>query len=364
APTRPPPLPLVLAPIQEYIHRDFDPHALFADLQEVAQGQYGSVYAASVQDPLQNHNRNNNPDTDALDTGADADAALVAVKLVRVPPCGTPKIGQLRRELALMAQVRHRHILGADGLFFAADADAERGNGADGTDGGEEEGKGDGEGAGTLWIRMELMERSLADVLVLSAEGLALEEGAIARFAADASALLALAYLAGLGIAHRDVRSDNLLIGSDGVLKLADFSNGIRVAPHDALCFEIVGVHHWQAPEMRRGHYDASKVDIWSLGATVWECAEGAPPFADVEDTSALGDRWPPLARATALSDAFHEFLRLCSEPPASRPAASQLLRDPFIQQACPRKYILEVLRMCRAIEEGVQQQPDDDGDN
>jgi hypothetical protein len=59
----------------------------------------------------------------------------------------------------------------------------------------------------------------------------------------------------------------------------------------------------------------------------VWECAEGAPPFADVEDTSALGDRWPPLSRAAALSDAFHEFLCLCSEPPVSRPAASQLLQ-------------------------------------
>jgi Protein kinase domain len=214
-----PPLPLVLAPLQEYIHLAFDPRSVFADLQEVAQGQYGSVYAASVR-----------PDPDA-DTAPDPDAPLIAVKQVRIPSHGTPKIGQLRRELALMAHVRHRHILAAEGLFFSRDADG----GAEGAE--------DGAAAGTLWIRMELMERSLADVLVLRAEGLALEEGAIARFAADVSvpavfsccfaaglmffffvlqALLALAYLAELGIAHRDVRSDNLLIGNDGVLKLGE----------------------------------------------------------------------------------------------------------------------------------------------
>lgn len=138
-------LPLVLTPLQEYIYLDFDPVEMFTDLQEVAQGQYGSVYAARVSSGVLGR-----PDS------------VVAVKKVSIPLDGTPKIGQLQHELDLMSQVRHKHILGADGLFFDV-------------------------GEGMLWIRMELMERSLADVVVLSDEGLQLEEPVIARFASDVS---------------------------------------------------------------------------------------------------------------------------------------------------------------------------------
>ncbi|KAF8578876.1 kinase-like protein [Ramaria rubella] len=310
-------LPPVLAPLAEYIYLDFDPREMFTASQEVAQGQYGSVYAAHV-----NAGVVNDPDS------------VVAVKQVPIPAGGSPKIGQLLHELSLMSQVRHKHILTTDGLFF------------------------DGVGE-MLWIRMELMERSLADVLVLNEDGFQLEERVMARFASDV--LLALVYLGDLDIAHRDVRSDNLLINCDGVLKLADFSNAVRVTQEGPMCADIVGVHHWQAPEMRSGPYNASKVDVWSLGATIWETAEGVPPFVDIEDPSALSDRWPPLSEAEEFTDIFHDFLRLCSEPPESRPPASQLLHNPFIQLACPRDDILQVLSLCRTIEEQIQQRENGD---
>ncbi|KAF8515681.1 kinase-like protein [Hysterangium stoloniferum] len=305
-------LPLVLQPLEQYIHLGYDPLDMFTDLLEVAQGQYGSVYEAHV-----------------ISVDGGRSDAVVAVKKVPIPVNGCPKIGQLNRELSLMFKIRHKHVLASDGLFYDF-------------------------AESMLWIRMELMTRSLADVLVLAEEGLELDESIIARFASDA--LLALSYLCDNGIAHRDVRSDNLLINSDGVLKLADFSNAVRASKQDPLRHDIVGVHHWQAPEVRTGCYDASKVDVWSLGATVWECAEYVPPFADIEDMSALTNRWPPLSRAEEYSDDLHEFLRLCSESAPERPSANQLLHNPFIDKSCPRSHIVEVLNFCRTLEEGMQE--------
>jgi serine/threonine-protein kinase CLA4 len=61
---------------------------------------------------------------------------------------------------------------------------------------------------------------------------------------------------------------------------------------------------------------------VWSLGATVWEMAETEPPFANMQQ---VDDRWPPLSQPTLYSPAFRDFLRQCSEPPATRPSASEL---------------------------------------
>ncbi|KIJ24160.1 hypothetical protein M422DRAFT_137603, partial [Sphaerobolus stellatus SS14] len=304
-------LPLVLLPLKDYIYLSYNPLDTFTDLIQVAEGQYGSVYSARMASQI------------------DTDSDLIAVKKVPIPVNGTPKIAQLKHELNIMSKVRHIHILANDGLFFDYAESA-------------------------LWVRMELMDRSLADVLALGDEDLVIEEPVMARLASDI--LLALVFLNENGIAHRDVRSDNLLINADGVLKLADFSNAVRFSSRDPTVYGIVGIHHWQAPEVRKGHYDASKVDVWSLGATIWECAEMIPPFTDIDDPAALGVRWPPLTRRDQLSHDFHDFLRLCSEPSSQRPLPSKLVRTPFIQRACPREDILDFLNLCRSIEEGLQQ--------
>ena len=72
--------------------------------------------------------------------------------------------------------------------------------------------------------------------------------------------------------------------------------------------------------------YNALKVDVWSVGATVWETAQAEPPFADVQDPRLIGDRWPPLHKPEIYSRYFHEFLRLCSQPSSCRPDPSELL--------------------------------------
>lgn len=63
--------------------------------------------------------------------------------------------------------------------------------------------------------------------------------------------LQALDYLQEHSIAHRDLRSENVLLNRDGVLKLTGFSDAIRVTPETPLATDVVGVVYWQAPEVR-----------------------------------------------------------------------------------------------------------------
>jgi len=201
---------------------------------------------------------------------------------------------------------------------------------------------------------MELMERSLADVVALVSDGLMLQERMMGRFASDI--LLALQYLHSQHIAHRDVRSDNLLLNNQGILKLGDFSNAVQISSDDETRAEIVGVPYWQAPEIRAGSYFPLKVDVWSLGATVWEMAQAEPPFASNQK---LADRWPPISQPDLYSPSFHDFLRLCSEPALNRPDPSDLIKKSFIQNACGRPVLIQLLSQCMAIESALQEADD-----
>ncbi|EKM52688.1 uncharacterized protein PHACADRAFT_100565 [Phanerochaete carnosa HHB-10118-sp] len=297
----------VIAPLKSFIDAKSDPRDLFTDLQEVAEGESGSVYAARVVAPGPN------------------DPTYVAIKQVVLAPEGSQKLEDLCRELTLMNKVRHPNILAMETLYVDVIEDA-------------------------LWIHMELMDRSLADILTLAEHGIVLSEVHIAQFAADA--LAALVFLNKHGIAHRDVRSDNLLVNAQGVVKLTDFTSAVRVSKAAPVRFDQAGVIYWQAPEMRIGPYNALKVDVWSLGATVWELAQAEPPFSDATDASQLSDRWPSVDHPDNYSRSFHSFLKLCSGPVTSRPDPDVLLNAPLVQNADGRDAIVKLLAQCRAVEE------------
>ncbi|KAF9480273.1 hypothetical protein BDN70DRAFT_857053 [Pholiota conissans] len=321
-------LSAVVAPLEEFIDEAVDPRDHYLNMTEIAEGESGSVFAATL-----------NPSTAAklrlppLVKARDADeimagrSVMVAIKSVVIVPSGSPKLVDLQRELSLMRGLGHDNILGMDGVYVDLQEDS-------------------------LWVRMELMERSLADIIGLVGDGLQLQERTIARFASDV--LCALEFLQRHNIAHRDVRSDNLLLNKQGVLKLADFSNAVQVTAESPMRSDIVGVAYWQAPEVRRPPYDALTVDVWSLGATVWEMAQQDPPFVD---TQQLADRWPPLRQPELFSPAFHDFLRKCSEPASVRPSPSELLKSSLIvSKACGRQVIVLLLNQCLAMEKALQE--------
>lgn len=311
----------IISPLSEFMI-DVDPQEYFADLQEIAEGESGSVYAARLVCPVES-------------LSVAPGTTHVAVKSIAIHPAVSPKLQDLSHEMELMRGVHHEHVLRMDAFYVNLVDDS-------------------------VWIRMELMERSLADVVGLVGEGLSLQERMIARFASDV--LLALEYLQKHHIAHRDVRSDNLLLNASGIVKVADFSNAVRVTRNSPMCVGAVGVIYWQAPEMRVGAYNALKVDVWSLGATVWELAQTEPPFADVQDPRQIGVQWPPLRQPELYSRGFHEFLKLCSRPFASRPNANELVNTSFIRNACGRAVNVQLLSQCRAIEEHMLQKESESG--
>ncbi|KAE8609455.1 hypothetical protein XENTR_v10011812 [Xenopus tropicalis] len=91
---------------------------------------------------------------------------------------------------------------------------------------------------------------------------------------------------------HRDIKSPNIMLTKEGKVKLIDFGLCWDLDPQTGKCKESGGTAHWMAPEAirwkgRKVEYDA-KCDIWSLGITAIEMAEGATPYADQKYASDL----------------------------------------------------------------------------
>ncbi|CAG8603020.1 5613_t:CDS:2 [Acaulospora colombiana] len=143
--------------------------------------------------------------------------------------------------------------------------------------------------------------------------------------------LRGLEYTHGMGIIHRDIKAQNILVGDEGLVKIADFGSA---SLHSKASLKL-GTLYWMAPEVLRDKqvYDC-KVDIWSLGIMAVELFDGQPPWYPmgqrrvVELIRTVGT--PPLP--PCISDDFESFLRDCLKVnPRERPCASELLLHPFL---------------------------------
>ncbi|XWS58204.1 hypothetical protein CRYUN_Cryun08bG0014500 [Craigia yunnanensis] len=150
--------------------------------------------------------------------------------------------------------------------------------------------------------------------------------------------LLGLEYLHNNGIMHRDIKGANILVDNKGSIKLADFGASKQVVELATVsgAKSMKGTPYWMAPEviLQTGH--SFSADIWSVGCTVIEMATGKPPWSQqYQEVAALfyvgtTKSHPPIPEH--LSTEAKDFLLTClQKEPELRPAASELLKHPFV---------------------------------
>jgi p21-activated kinase 2 len=182
-----------------------------------------------------------------------------------------------------------------------------------------------------LWIVMELVEGGALTGVI---EDAIFTESQIARVCHDV--VSALAKMHERNIIHRDIKSDNVLIGSDGVVKLTDFGFAAVTEGRLGKRSTMVGTPYWMAPEVVTKQPYTSAVDIWSLGIMTLEMIDGEPPYMDQDPIKALyliatiGS--PEIKNPQELSPELRDFLNVCLKLKAEeRPAAVELLEHEFL---------------------------------
>ena len=135
-----------------------------------------------------------------------------------------------------------------------------------------------------------------------------------------------------------DIKSDNILLDSQGHVKLADFGFAVYLQENTQRK-SVVGTPFWMAPELIHGKGYGMAVDVWSAGITALEMAEGEPPFYHDPPIKALLNIHtgpaPELKTPSQWSNKFRSFLRLVLEKDVSKRATvKELLMHPFMQEA------------------------------
>jgi calcium/calmodulin-dependent protein kinase I len=150
----------------------------------------------------------------------------------------------------------------------------------------------------------------------------------------------ALGYLHSMGIVHRDIKPDNLLLtttSDDAVVKLADFGFAKRIG--DGVLHTPCGSPVYTAPEIVREEPYNQAVDMWSAGVLLYILLCGFPPFYH-RDPNKLFDVIEkgvfdfPDPQWTNISNTAKELVSgLLTLDPANRLTAQQVLLHPWFNQ-------------------------------
>ncbi|KAI9327987.1 serine/threonine kinase [Obelidium mucronatum] len=189
---------------------------------------------------------------------------------------------------------------------------------------------------GDLWLILEYMEGGkLTDII----ETNKLTEPQIASICNEI--IKGVIHLHKRNIIHRDIKSDNVLIGRDGQIKLTDFGYSAKLTVTRKQRATFAGTPYWMAPEIVRGKPYGPKVDIWATGILAIECIEGEPPYLDEDPLKAVylivTNGTPTLKNPETLSTTCKLFLSRCLDVDVDKRASGEdLLSHAFLKTACP----------------------------
>ncbi|XP_015178394.1 PREDICTED: neither inactivation nor afterpotential protein C isoform X2 [Polistes dominula] len=203
-----------------------------------------------------------------------------------------------------------------------------------------------------IWFVMELCEGGSVMDLVrgLIASNKKMREEHIAYILKEV--IKALIHLHENNIIHRDVRGSNILLTKEGEIRLIDFGLSKMIKGELGKRNTCIGSPNWMAPEMvtsKTAGSDSgygSRADVWAVGITAIELADGRPPFQDMHPTRALFQivRNPPptLYRQSNWTQNFNDFISECLEKnPDNRPFMAEIIEHPFLSELPENDYLL-----------------------
>ncbi|KAL0377422.1 UNVERIFIED_CONTAM: Serine/threonine-protein kinase fray2 [Sesamum radiatum] len=250
---------------------------------------------------------------------------IVAIKVLDLEKCNNDLDG-IRREVQTMILIDHPNVLRAHCSFTTGH---------------------------NLWVVMPYMAGGSCLHIMKSAFPEGFEEPVIATLLREV--LKALVYLHAHGHIHRDVKAGNILIDSNGAVKLADF--GVAACMFDTGDRQrsrntFVGTPCWMAPEvMQQLHGYDFKADIWSFGITALELAHGHAPFSKYPPMKVLLmtlQNAPPgldYERDKRFSKSFKDLVAACLvKDPKKRPSSEKLLKHPFFKHARSNDYLARTI--------------------
>ncbi|CAN0440427.1 unnamed protein product [Ascophyllum nodosum] len=213
---------------------------------------------------------------------------------------------QLRREIEIQSNLRHRNILRLFGYFY----DERR-----------------------IYLILEFSPGGELYKQLKKGRRFTEEKGA--RYVLDVAE--ALNHCHKKNVIHRDLKPENILIGATGGLKLADFGWSVH-APNsrrNTLC----GTLDYLPPEMIEGREHDKATDIWSLGVLAYEFLIGDPPFEAESHTatyrriSRVDLRWP---KHMKVSDEAKDLItKLLQKEPSRRLPLDKIPAHPWIRRHC-----------------------------
>ncbi|XVF28660.1 hypothetical protein REPUB_Repub15cG0049400 [Reevesia pubescens] len=278
------------------------------------------------------------------------DSTVVAIKALDLDQ-SKADFDNIRRETKIMSLLSHPNILNAH-CSFTVDR--------------------------RLWVVMPFMSGGSLQSIISSSFPDGLSEQCISIVLKET--LNALSYLHNQGHLHRDIKAGNILMDSNGCVKLADFGvsasiyepssgygSGSSTSSSPLMLTDVTGTPYWMAPEVIHSHTGYSfKADIWSFGITALELAHGRPPlshlppskslimkitkrfsFSDYENSSKKG-------KSKKFSKAFKDMVASClDQDPAKRPSAEKLLKHSFFKSCKGSEFLVKnVLHGLPSVEE------------